>query len=97
MKMVRAHLIVEGVVQGVFFRASLADVARGHNVSGWVKNNPAGTVEATLEGPEESVKKVIEWSRIGPPRARVDEVHVKWEDFKNEFDSFTAVTRWNSY
>jgi len=94
---VRAHIIVEGLVQGVFFRASMAEVARTHKVCGWVKNNPNGTVEAIIEGPETSVKKVIAWSRVGPPAARVDRVDLKWEDYKDEFDDFTALTRWNSY
>lgn len=94
---VRAHIIVEGIVQGVMFRANTVDVARQHGVSGWVKNNMDGNVEAVLEGDEASVNKVIGWCRIGPPRARVDNVRVRWEDYRNEFDDFTAVTRYNSY
>lgn len=97
MNLVRAHLIVEGVVQGVFFRASAAEVAKRHGVCGWVKNNPDGTVEAVIEGDEEKVKQVIGWCRIGPPRARVDRVEVRWEEYKNEFDDFLAITRHSSY
>lgn len=97
MKKVRAHLVIEGIVQGVFFRASMVEIAQGHGIYGWTKNNPDGTVEAVLEGDEASVKRVIEWSRTGPPRARVDRVDVRWEDFRDEFDDFTALTRFNSY
>ncbi|MBI5642522.1 MAG: acylphosphatase [Deltaproteobacteria bacterium] len=93
----RAHIVVQGIVQGVFFRASTVDVAEAHGVYGWVKNNPDGTVEAVLEGEEKAVKEVIAWCRVGPPRARVDDVTVEWEPFKNEFDDFRAVTRHNSY
>ncbi len=97
MVMVRAHLIIEGLVQGVFFRATTEEVARRHGVCGWVKNNPNGTVEAVLEGHEDTVKKVIGWCRTGPPRARVDHVDVRWEEYKDEFDDFRAITRHTSY
>ena len=75
----------------------MAEVARTHKVCGWVKNNSDGTVEAVIEGEKPSVERVIEWSRIGPPAARVDGVDLRWEDYMNEFDDFTALTRWNSY
>jgi len=67
---------VFGLVHGVFFRASLATVASGEGVSGWVRNVPDGSVEALLEGEESSVMKVVEWARHGPPRARVDSVEL---------------------
>ncbi|TAN63085.1 acylphosphatase [bacterium] len=93
MKLVRARLIVEGRVQGVYFRANTVTIAKTLGVSGFVMNKPDGTVEAVLEGNEADVKKVIGWCRVGPPRARVDTVNVKWEDFKSEFSDFTALTR----
>lgn len=97
MKRVRARITVEGIVQGVFFRANTVDVATRHGVCGFVLNKPDGSVEAVLEGAEDGVNKVIEWCRVGPPRARVDKVSVSWEEFKNEFDGFMALTRHNNY
>lgn len=93
MSKIRARLIIEGMVQGVFFRATMAEVAGGQGVRGWARNNPDGTVEAVLEGEEDRVEKVIQWSRTGPPRARVDRVDISREEFKDEFDGFTALTR----
>ncbi len=93
----RAHIKISGIVQGVFFRVTMAEVARSHGVTGWVKNNPDGTVEAVAEGEEEDLKKVIEWCHKGPPMARVDGVEVEWEDFKDEFDDFIPLTRHNTY
>lgn len=97
MKLARALLIVEGRVQGVYFRANTVTVANNLGVSGFVMNKPDGTVEAVLEGNEADVKKVIEWCRVGPPRARVDTVNVKWEDYKGEFNDFTALARYDEY
>jgi len=88
-RMVRAHLFISGRVQGVFFRANMRRVAREHGVKGWVRNLPDGRVEAVLEGPEDAVKKVIEWAHRGPPLARVEKVEVYWEDYRGEFDDFT--------
>ncbi len=97
MQKTRAHLVISGIVQGVFFRASTAEVARKRNACGWVKNNPDGTVEAVIEGLEEDVAAVIEWCRTGPSGARVDDVLVRWEDYLGEFDDFRSITRYNSY
>jgi len=96
-EMVRARLVITGVVQGVYFRANTVDVATTYGVGGWVKNRPDGAVEAIIEGERSAVTKVIEWCRLGPPKARVDDVDVRWEEYKDEFDCFTALTRHNNY
>ena len=88
MKMVRAHIFVSGYVQGVFFRSSMKEVADKYGVKGWVRNLPDGRVEAILEGPENAVNRVIEWARRGPPLADVEDVEVKWEEYKGEFEDF---------
>jgi acylphosphatase len=51
----RAHVIVEGRVQGVFFRAYTSDEAKKLGLTGWVRNRPDGTVEALVEGDADSV------------------------------------------
>ncbi len=69
------RLLVEGRVQGVFFRASTARRAEAAGVVGWVRNLPDGRVEAWLEGPREAVEQVERWARSGgPPAARVTAV-----------------------
>lgn len=67
-------VVVTGHVQGVFFRASMRDEAERLGVSGWVCNEPDGSVRAHLEGPGEAVDALVAWCADGPPRARVDEV-----------------------
>jgi acylphosphatase len=73
---VRRRAIVHGQVQGVFFRDSVRRLAERHGVSGWVRNNWDGSVEAVLEGDREDVKRVVEFMREGPRGARVDRVEV---------------------
>jgi acylphosphatase len=48
-----------GRVQGVGFRATVADIARDYPVTGWVKNLDDGRVQLLVEGPEEDVKKFL--------------------------------------
>ncbi|MFQ5428217.1 MAG: acylphosphatase [Thermodesulfobacteriota bacterium] len=88
--LVRAHIIIEGQVQGVFFRASTIRVSRENKITGWVRNRPGGTVEAVLEGDKSHVEKVIKWCRSGPPMARVDGIELTWEDYEGEFPDFSA-------
>jgi acylphosphatase len=76
---VAVRIRVTGIVHGVFFRASMAEVVRQEDVNGWVKNVSDGSVEAVLEGEQDSVQRVVEWAKRGPPRARVDSVEI--EDF----------------
>lgn len=91
-RMVRAHLLISGHVQGVFFRATMQEVARNLGVKGWVRNLPDGRVEAVVEGEEDKVKEIIKWAHRGPRFARVEEVKVEWEEYKGEFDDF--YIRW---
>jgi len=73
---VRRRAIVHGHVQGVFFRDSVRLLAERHRITGWVRNNWDGSVEAVLEGDRESVERVVEFMREGPRGARVDRVEV---------------------
>ena len=76
-------LKILGRVHGVFFRASMADIAATHGVRGWVRNLPDGSVLAFLEGEEDKVMRVVEWARQGPPRARVDSIKVEKAPVRN--------------
>jgi acylphosphatase len=77
---VRLRAIVHGHVQGVFFRDSVRRLAERLGVSGWVRNNWDGSVEAVLEGDRDSVDSVVGFMREGPRGARVDRVDVADEE-----------------
>ncbi len=85
-KIVRAHVYVSGIVQGVFFRSNTRNIARSLGLCGWVKNLFDGRVEAIFEGPQDMVKKAIDWCRHGPPGAVVEDIEVKWEEPEGEID-----------
>jgi acylphosphatase len=94
MSMIRAHVIIRGMVQGVYFRAHTRDEAEAHHATGWVKNRKDGAVEAVFEGLEEDVQKVVSWCHNGPPWAQVTDVHVDWQDYKGEFENFRISYRY---
>lgn len=84
----RAHLIVKGRVQGVFFRAHAQETATRLGLTGWVRNMDDGGVEIVAEGKKPVIEKLVEWCQAGPPSARVLSVHVEWEEQTGEFDYF---------
>ncbi len=63
------HLRIKGRVQGVFFRKSAQDKARELGLTGWIRNNPDGTVETVAKGPHE--EEFIEWCKKGPVNSKV--------------------------
>jgi acylphosphatase len=87
----RVRLIIEGRVQGVLFRHFTEKEAARIGVYGWVRNRPEGSVEVVAEGPEEKVRKLVEWCHHGPPAARVIRVRETEELFEGEFSEFEVV------
>ena len=67
---------MHGRVQGVFFRDTARRRAVEAGVSGWVRNNPDGTVEAAFEGEPEAVEQMVHFAHEGPRGALVERVEV---------------------
>lgn len=65
------RLLISGRVQGVWFRESMRQEALKLGATGWVHNLPDGKVEATICGERAMLDKLLQWSKRGPPLARV--------------------------
>jgi acylphosphatase len=91
MEKVRARVIIEGRVQGVFFRHHTQEMAFKLGVTGWVKNRRDGRVEAVFEGDQERVDQIIQWCHRGPSEATVTKVHSTWEKYTGEFEDFSVT------
>jgi acylphosphatase len=76
----RRRVLVQGRVQGVFFRETARRRALAEGVTGWVQNQPDGSVEAVLEGERDAVERLVAFLREGPRGARVDWVDVASEE-----------------
>ncbi len=88
MEKARAHLFIEGGVQGVFYRAFTRDFAHSLGLEGWVRNLRDGRVEAVFEGKKELIEKAIKECYAGPPGARVLNIDIKWETFIGDQKGF---------
>jgi acylphosphatase len=67
-------IVVHGRVQGVGFRAFVAQEASARGLSGWVRNRRDGAVEAVFVGDATVVEGMIAACRRGPPGSRVDDI-----------------------
>ena len=90
MEKARAHILISGRVQGVFFRVYTQRAAQEREIIGWVMNTRDGRVEAVLEGEKEKVEDMIRWCHQGSPHSRVTQVSVDWEEYTGEFDDFSV-------
>ena len=68
------HVTVTGRVQGVGYRAWVADEASARHLEGWVRNARDGSVEAVFAGPADVIADMIAACRRGPSSARVQAV-----------------------
>jgi acylphosphatase len=84
----RAHLFIEGIVQGVFYRAFTRNVAAKRGLSGWVKNLYDGRVEAVFEGSRQLIEQAVGECRKGPAGAMVSNIDVEWEPFSGAEQGF---------
>ncbi len=91
MKKVRARVIIQGRVQGVFFRHHTQETAFKLGIKGWVKNRRDGRVEAVFEGDQEQVDQITQWCHRGPSEASVTKVDVAWENYTGEFEDFSVT------
>jgi len=72
--MTALHVIIEGRVQGVFFRSWATEQANGLGLRGWIRNRNDGTVEAVVAGPPDKVDAMVRLCHEGPPAADVSNV-----------------------
>ncbi len=74
--MVTKSIVVNGKVQGVFFRKSCREKAITLGINGWAKNLPNGDVAITATGNATAIRDFILWCHRGPANAVVTQVMV---------------------
>lgn len=86
--MKRLEATIYGHVQGVFFRDTTRRKAQARQITGWVRNEPDGTVRVVAEGDEEALRELLSFLQQGPSAARVERVETEWEEARDEFARF---------
>jgi acylphosphatase len=84
----RIRVIVSGQVQGVFFRATVRELAEQLSLTGWVRNRADGRVEAEFQGSRGAVRRALEFCRSGPRQADVNHVDVEHVDLVSAEQGF---------
>ena len=77
---------MSGRVQGVFYRSSTKTKADELGIKGWVQNQSDGSVIMNIEGSEQKVNEMINWCKLGPQFARVENLNKELLEFKDYKD-----------
>jgi acylphosphatase len=85
--MQRLEVIFRGRVQGVGFRYSTRDIAKNYSVTGFVRNEPNGTVFLTAEGERTSLEEFLE-SVLERMRDFIHDHTVEWSPATNRWSQF---------
>ncbi len=85
----RLHAIVQGRVQGVFFRAFTKEMADELGLVGWVRNRNDGSVETEFEGPAANTERMRQWLWSGSPQSQVTDVIIRRIEPLSSESSFT--------
>lgn len=88
---IKAHVFIQGSVQGVFFRSWAKKTADEFGIVGWVKNLEDGRVEAVLQGQQKDVEKMLELCKVGSDKAQVTHLDVIIEDPEEGFYEFKIL------
>jgi acylphosphatase len=86
---IRAHILVDGRVQGVGFRAFAARAATGLGLFGGVRNLEDGRVELEVEGSKTVIETLVGELTSGPPAARVTKIETEWSAATGRHSTFS--------
>ncbi|MEK7097752.1 MAG: acylphosphatase [Patescibacteria group bacterium] len=84
-----ADIIIQGLVQGISFRAAAHKKAKSLGLKGYVRNLEDGSVFIEAEGEDRDVKKFIIWCHVGTELSRIDKVRF---EFTRDFEYFREFT-----
>jgi acylphosphatase len=88
-QLVRAHILVDGRVQGVGFRAFAARTATRLDLFGGVRNLEDGRVELEVEGAKTVIETLVRELKSGPPAARVTKIEAEWSAATGRYSTFS--------
>ena len=84
------QLRYEGRVQGVGFRFTAVNIARELGVTGYVRNEPDGSVLVEAEGPEDQLKAFQRRIHSSPPGRHIRDEHAVWSEPAGEYKEFNV-------
>lgn len=85
----RLHAVVHGRVQGVSYRFFTKQMAETLNLTGYVYNQPDGSVEVVAEGNSEQLERFLAFLYEGSPAAQVELVDYTYGKATGDYLGFT--------
>jgi acylphosphatase len=83
------HCVVQGKVQGVFFRSWTYDHAKALGIVGWVRNLADGKIEILAQGPDDKLDSFKALLATGSPMSRIVRVETEWLDDDETYSDFS--------
>jgi acylphosphatase len=86
-----AKLIVQGTVQGVFFRQFTKEHADNLKLRGFVRNLDNGDLEIIVEGEQENIERFIPILKKGPEHAQIRNITTEERKWSGDFKEFKVL------
>ena len=86
-----ARFLVQGTVQGIFFRQFVKGHADDLKLRGFVRNLESGEVEVVVEGEVENLGRLNEFLKKGPAHAQIRNVVVEERKWSGDFGGFKIL------
>ncbi len=86
-----ARIIIQGTVQGVFFRQFIKGEADKLGLRGFIRNLDDGDVELIVEGDAERIDRMAGICRKGPSHAMIKKVIVEERNWSGDFKEFKIL------
>ena len=86
-----ARFIVQGTVQGVFFRQFVKEHAVKLDLTGFVRNLTNGDVEVIVEGEQGSIDRLAGFVKKGPEHSQIRHVQVEERKWTGSFSDFKIL------
>ena len=86
--MIRATITIQGRVQGVSYRSNARRKAAEYGLTGYVANQPDGSVQIVAEGDTTQIDRFVAWCSHGPKAAIVTQLRVDRTEATGEFRDF---------
>ena len=83
-----AHIVVQGLVQGVGFRYYVHRHATSLGLTGFAQNLYDGSVEIEVEGDRSAIEEFIRLVKVGPRSAQVTGLNLEWKEVEHRFRHF---------
>jgi acylphosphatase len=86
-----AKFIIQGTVQGVFFRQFIKEKAELLNLTGFARNLTNGNVEVIIEGDKDKIETFGKLLHDGPEHSSIRNLQAEEKKWSGEFKDFKIL------